>query len=278
MSGLFLVTLPIGNLKDITERAREVLTLKTDFYAEDTRVFKALLVSLGIDFRDKRIDSFHDHSSNKIESIVELIASGKEVCLVSDAGSPVISDPAYPLIRKVIEKGFDVHTIPGVTSVIAALELSGLPAIPFHFWGFLPRSSTDKRLLFTRLLQIKGTHIFFESPKRVVETTFLFFDCFPELELVFAREITKKFESVYRIKKNQIEGIEEIVTKGEFVLLFHNDDQREFDGNNEQIKQLINQYLEGKGNTKLLAKIFSSILDEDVKITYSRLSRSVIKN
>lgn len=148
LSELTLVTLPIGNSGDITLRALEALKSGKTFYAEDTRVFKDLLGNLGISLQDKFIDSFHDQSVGKIDVIVSKIKNGESIYLVSDAGSPMVSDPAYPLLKRLLEEGIEIKTLPGVTAVITALELSGLPPHPFHFWGFLARGKGEKKDFF----------------------------------------------------------------------------------------------------------------------------------
>lgn len=275
MSALTLVTLPIGNLKDITLRALESLKKGEHFYAEDTRVFKKLLESLEIDYSGKFIDSFHDHSEGKIKFIIEKLHSGVDIYLVSDAGSPMISDPAYPLLKKVKEEGIEIKTVPGVTSVVTALELSGLPPHPFHFWGFISRSKNERKDFFIELSGISGTHIFFESPHRIFETIDSFFNALPEGELIITRELTKAFESVYRITKKDLPEIEKIIMgKGEFVVLFHIENQKNSPMNNAEVVELVRDYLEGKPGTKKLAKIFSKILNVDTKTIYDQLSRS----
>lgn len=270
MSSLILVTLPIGNAKDITLRALEALKDGTHFYAEDTRVFKKLLDLLEIDSATKQIDSFHDHSEGKIPQITEKLQSGKDVYLVSDAGSPVISDPAFPIIRRVIELGLSVKTIPGVTSVVTALELSGLPPHPFHFWGFVARSSHEKKSFFDQLSSIKGTHIFFEAPHRIYETIEVFFQALPHAELIVTRELTKMYESVARLKNEDMKNLQSLVLdKGEFVVLFHNDETK--NANFNELSSMVNDYLSGKPGTKKLAKIFAKILGEDQKKIYDQL-------
>lgn len=270
MSSLILVTLPIGNAKDITLRALESLKTGTYFYAEDTRVFKKLLELLEIDSSTKQIDSFHDHSEGKIPQIVEKLHSGKDVYLVSDAGSPVISDPAFPIIRKAIELGLSVKTIPGVTSVVTALELSGLPPHPFHFWGFIARSAHEKKTFFEQLSGIKGTHIFFEAPHRIYETVEVFFETMPETELVVTRELTKMYESVARLKRDDLKMLSTLVLdKGEFVVLFHNDETK--NANFNELSAMVTEYLSGKPGTKKLAKIFAKILGADQKMIYDQL-------
>ncbi|MDO9184168.1 MAG: 16S rRNA (cytidine(1402)-2'-O)-methyltransferase [Bacteriovorax sp.] len=275
MSSLTLITLPIGNIKDITFRAVEALKSGEYFYAEDTRVFKNLLGALEIEINGKHIDSFHEHSEGKIKIITEKIKNGTTVYLVSDAGSPMISDPAFPLLKKMREEGIDIKTIPGVTSVVTALELSGLPPQPFHFWGFISRSKNERKDFFLELALIPGTHIFFESPHRIYETIDSFFGALPLGELVITRELTKTFESIYRINQNNYqEKREQIVDKGEFVALFHVENLKHSPVINSEITELVRDYLDVKGGTKKLAKIFAKLLGEDTKKIYDQLSRS----
>lgn len=274
MSGLVLIGLPIGNYKDITLHALEELRAGKYFYAEDTRVFKALLEHFEISYSEKFIDSFHDHSGNKINAIIEQMKNGQDVYLVSDAGSPVISDPAYPLLKRVQEEKFSIKTVPGITSVVTALELSALPPHPFHFWGFIGRTKNERINYFSSTLTIKGTHLFFESPHRVYETIGTFFEVNPEGELVIAKELTKKFETVVTLKKSDLPRMQElVVNKGEFVLLFHVE-AIEDKLINTEVKELVNDFLDNGGGTKKLAKIFSKILGEDSKIIYNKLKET----
>lgn len=275
MSSLTLISLPIGNLKDITLRAIETLKAGEHFYAEDTRVFKKLLESLEIDYSAKFIDSFHEHTEGKISNIAQKIKSGITVYLVSDAGSPLISDPAYPLLKNMRDEGIEIKTVPGVTSVVTALELSGLPPQPFHFWGFIGRSKNERKDFFQDLSIQPGTHIFFESPHRIYETIDSFFQVLPDGELIITRELTKLYESVYRITKNDLQKLEEIVMgKGEFVALFHVENSKNSPVNNGELVEMVQDYLDGKGGPKKLAKIFSKILGVETKKVYDQLSRS----
>ena len=275
MSELILVTLPIGNSGDITLRALDALKSGKTFYAEDTRVFKDLLNAQGISYSDKFIDSFHDQSVGKIEQILQKIKNGETVYLVSDAGSPMVSDPAYPLLKKLVEEGVTIKTLPGVTAVVTALELSALPPNPFHFWGFIGRGKSERRDFFKDLGTMSGTHIFFESPHRIFETIDAFFEVHPENTLVIARELTKTYESVYRLKKEDLPNVQSIITdKGEFVVLFHNSEVRS-SALSDEVMTLTKDYLENGGSTKKLAKIFSKILNSDTKSVYDQLSRSV---
>lgn len=275
MSSLTLVSLPIGNLGDITLRAIEALKSGQHFYAEDTRVFKKLLDALEIDYSSKFIDSFHEHSEGKIKNIVEKIKAGTTIYLVSDAGSPMISDPAYPLLKKLKEESIEIKTIPGVTSVVTALELSGLPPQPFHFWGFISRSKGERKDFFLELSQISGTHIFFESPHRIFETVDSFFLALPDGELIITRELTKVFESVYHITKENVSEVQNLVMdKGEFVALFHVENNKSAPMKNTELVEMVNDYLAGSAGPKKLAKIFSKITGSDTKTIYDQLARS----
>jgi 16S rRNA (cytidine1402-2'-O)-methyltransferase len=275
LSEIILVTLPIGNTGDITLRALEALKSGKTFYAEDTRVFKELLNALGISYQDKFIDSFHDQSVGKIEVILSRIKNGESIYLVSDAGSPMVSDPAYPLLKKLLEENIVIRTLPGVTAVITALELSALPPHPFHFWGFIARGKGEKRDFFKDLNRTVGTHIFFESPHRIFETIENFFEVHPEKTLVIARELTKTYESVYHLQKIDLPRVKDIVVdKGEFVVLFHNATAMA-GADQEDILGLVSDYLDNGGSTKKLAKIFSKILNTDTKTVYDQLARSV---
>lgn len=261
-------------MDDLTIRARRELERLEYIYAEDTRVFKETLKELGIDYQNKKIDSFHNYSENKIDYILNLIIAGYDVGLVSDAGSPAISDPAYPLIKKAFEDKIPIKTCPGVTSVITALELSALPTNPFHFWGFLGRSEGDKLKFFESLKNINGTHIFFESTHRVMDTITSFFKKYPNQELVIARELTKKFEEVKRVSIKDLPNLEEkLINKGEFVLLFHQNVQSKSQISDE-LKNEIEDFIKKGGNTKKLAKIFSKIVDMDTPDIYGHMIKN----
>lgn len=271
MGKIILVSLPIGNLKDLTARAQEVLALETNFFAEDTRVFKSLLSELGIQYAEKLIDSFHDHTEGKMTKIASIIESGKNVVMVSDAGSPVISDPAYPILKWAKANSVEVDSVPGVTSVVVALELSLFPAIPFTFWGFFPRSDKDKKDLLEKSIGLGGTHIYFESPHRIIETLHHIKKCFPEAEVALMRELTKKFQSVYRFKANDFNE-EDIMVKGEFVIVLYAPVTGESLSSSE-LKSMVDEYLNTKSSAKQLAKIFSKITGENSSDIYDRLNR-----
>ncbi len=267
MAKLILVTLPIGNLEDITERAKSALRDGKYFFAEDTRTFRSFLNLLGISPTGKEILSFHDNQKiDRSKKVLEILNMGENVHVVSEAGSPIISDPAFPLIKLSIMEGFEVDTLPGVSSVIVSLELSGLPPYPFTFHGFVPR---DGREDFFRNLT-GGTHVFFESPVRCEKTLEEMTKIFPDCQFALTRELTKKFQSVYRFLGKDFPN-EEIIYKGEFVILVNIEKIKPLE-NSSKVVGLCREYLEGKGGVKLLSKIFSQILDEDSKKIYQTLT------
>lgn len=273
MSAINLVTLPIGNVEDLTLRARKVLEEQDYFLAEDTRVFKQLLNYLGIDTSSKRIDSFHDHTDSKITYLINQLDNGTDLYIVSDAGSPIISDPGYPLIRAAIRSGHDVNTVPGVTAVITALELSGLPPHPFHFHGFLPREEERKKTTFSQTQTSAGTHIFFDAPTRIEKTLKALALVLPEVDVCAARELTKKFETAVRFKAKDFVP-DMINAKGEFVLLYHIDKENlKASGSGDKLQKLADEYMNKKSTPKQLAKILGEILGENPKDIYANLTK-----
>jgi 16S rRNA (cytidine1402-2'-O)-methyltransferase len=194
---LHVVATPIGNLKDLSERAREVLA-KADFVAaEDTRHTQQLLEAHGI---RARLVSVHEHNeAERAAEVLQALAGGANVALVSDAGTPLVSDPGLRIVRAVIEAGFEVRTVPGPCAAIAALSIAGLETERFAFEGFLPAKAAARR---TRLAALRGdsrTLIFYEAPHRLGESLEDLSAAFgPDRRAVIARELTKLFESVYR--------------------------------------------------------------------------------
>ena len=266
MAKLVLVGLPIGNKEDLTARAMDALKVGKYFLAEDTRSFGLFLKLLGIPTDNKTLISYHDFSSNKKFTQVEkLLDSGEDVYLVSEAGSPIISDPAFPLVRHLTQNGYEVDSLPGVTSPILALELSGLPPHPFSFHGFFPREKRDK---FLSQLN-SGTHIFFESPHRILEALEILSSAFPEGDFCVCRELTKKFQSTYRFRGEDFKK-DDIRAQGEFVIVCHLKGTKSLD--ESKLKKLAKDYLD-KGGKKALAKVLAEILDEDVKKIYSNMTR-----
>ena len=217
---LYIVATPIGNLSDITIRAIETLK-KVDFIAcEDTRHTKILLSHYNI---KKTLISYFEHNKVKrSEQIVKLLKEGKDVALVSDAGTPGISDPGYRVIRDAIDSDIKVIAIPGANAAITALSASGAPTDRFAFEGFLPNKTTARK---KKLLSLRGesrTIILYESPHRLLKSLSDIKETLGDIELVIAREITKKFEEIKRGKTDfLIEYFTMNKPRGEFVLVFN---------------------------------------------------------
>ena len=196
MSKLYVVPTPIGNLDDITLRAVRVLSDVDLILAEDTRTTQVLLRHLGIEKRMWSHHKFNEHSA--VEAVARTIESGEAVALVSDAGTPGISDPGFLLVRTCLEHGIEIETLPGATAFVPALVDSGFPCDRFCFEGFLPaKKGRTKRLL--QLADEERTMIFYESPYRLTKTLEQFAGVFgPERPVSVSRELTKKFEPTVR--------------------------------------------------------------------------------
>ncbi len=195
-SGLYIVATPIGNLADITLRAIDILKACDLILCEDTRVSKKLLSHYGI---NKPTLSYNDHNGEERRpQIFEALESGKRVALISDAGTPLVSDPGYKLVREVIERGFYATTLPGASSVMAALCLSGLPTDRFLFAGFLPAKTEACRKEITSLREVEATLVLFESARRLQDTLSLLHEILGNRLAAVVREITKLFEETKR--------------------------------------------------------------------------------
>lgn len=268
MAKLILLTLPIGNIQDITDRVKEALSLGQYFASEDTRVFKELLQKLGISYQDKKIVSYHDHTQGQEDYLLKpVLEDNLDLYVVSDAGSPVLSDPAFPLVRKALEHSIEVKSFSGISSVTTALELSGLPPIPFHFHGFVPREKGKRKEYFKNEFSIYGTHIYFEGVSRVMESLEDLKNFYPELEVVVARELTKNFETVYRFKAKDIP---EITLKGEFVVLISQNEKKGNPQMSAEVKELAHSLIE-RPSTKNLSKLLSEITGIKAKEIYNKI-------
>ena len=212
---LYIVSTPIGNLEDITMRALRVLR-ETDVIAcEDTRHTRKLLDHYGI---AKPAVSYHQHNeAARAAELVERLRNGETVALVSDAGTPLISDPGYRVVQAAIDAGIAVVPIPGASAILAALAASGLPTDSFRFCGFLPPKSSQRRKLLEHLRGEESTLIFYEAPHRIVETLEDIQALLGSRPVVVARELTKMHEEFLR---GAAAGIrEKVQSRGEIVLL-----------------------------------------------------------
>jgi 16S rRNA (cytidine1402-2'-O)-methyltransferase len=218
---LYLCATPIGNLGDITLRALQVLREADVIVAEDTRRTRKLLSHYGIT-TPLSASLYQGVEEERVEGVLSLLRAGKKVALVSDAGTPLISDPGFPLVRACIREGIPVVPIPGASAVLAALVGSGLPPDRFLFAGYPPRKIGERRRFLSELLSIPATVILFESPHRLLSTLEILAELDPERPTVVARELTKIHEEFVRGTASQVLGEFQRRGKvlGECVVLF----------------------------------------------------------
>ena len=215
---LYLVGTPIGNVEDLSPRAQRILGAVDLIAAEDTRHTQGLLARFAI---RRPLVSYHDHNKEgRTPELIGKLGEGISVALVSDAGSPGISDPAFTLVRAAVEAGIDVVPIPGPSSALCALEVSGLPTDRFAFEGFLPRRAMRRRRRIEELRADPRTLIFFESPHRLKEALRDLAETLGERPASLSRELTKKFEETRRgTLRSLLEWVEAEPPRGEFVLV-----------------------------------------------------------
>ncbi len=193
---LSIVPTPIGNLGDVTMRALEVLRRADMIICEDTRQSRKLLQHYGI---SKPLLSYHEHSTaGRADEVLELLKEGKNLALVSDGGMPLVSDPGFCVVHKVLQQNLPLEVLPGSSAVDTALVLSGLPCDSFSFLGFLSNKGSARKKELQALRDRKETLIFFESPFRVIKTLQDMLEIFGDREVAVVREMTKKFEEVLR--------------------------------------------------------------------------------
>ena len=194
--GLYLVATPIGNLGDVTLRALELLARVDLVACEDTRITERLLARHGI---RARLTPYHDHNADRVRpQLLRRLAGGASLALVSDAGTPLVSDPGYKLVRAAIDAGIPVTALPGPTAALVALQLSGLPTDRFLFAGFLPRGDAARRRALAGLAPVPATLILFETAPRLAATLAAMAETLGDRPAAVARELTKLFEEVRR--------------------------------------------------------------------------------
>ncbi len=216
--GLYVVATPIGNLRDITIRALETLAAASVILCEDTRMSARLLDHYGI--KGKRV-ALHEHNErDRAEAIVGQVAAGQAIALISDAGTPLLSDPGFPLIRAMAEAGQPVFPIPGASALLSALVIAGLPTDAFVFHGFLPAKAGARANALIALKDSRETLVFYESPRRLDDTLAAMAETLGERQAAVALELTKRFERVHRGSlaelATEFAGAE---TKGEAVIV-----------------------------------------------------------
>jgi len=218
---LYIVATPIGNLGDITQRALQVLKKVNQIYAEDTRNTRKLLSHFGL---QANLQALHDHNEHqKITAIQNSLDQGDDIALVSDAGTPLISDPGYHLVNELGGLGYTIVPIPGASAIITALSVAGLPTDRFTFEGFLPARAAGKKTALQNNLKEVRTQVYYESSHRITATINAMHEIFGGTRrVVLARELTKLYEQIYR---GTLEGLKQWITedpmrlKGEFVLM-----------------------------------------------------------
>jgi 16S rRNA (cytidine1402-2'-O)-methyltransferase len=227
LSTLYVVATPIGNLGDISQRAIEVLSSVDVIAAEDTRHTGKLLSEFSI---SSKLVALHDHNEDRsTASIIKMMEDGQSIAIVSDAGTPLISDPGYHLVNQCLSSGFDVVAVPGPSSVTAALSIAGIPTNRFSFEGFVPAKNVARREFLSNLKFETRTQVFFESPHRINETLQVLTEIIgPERQLSLCRELTKTFEQVVLGTVGEIServGSGDIPSRGEFVLVLRGSDE-----------------------------------------------------
>tara|TARA_B100001123_G_C15153153_1_gene964328 strand:- start:348 stop:1205 length:858 start_codon:yes stop_codon:yes gene_type:complete len=272
---LYIVSTPIGNLKDITIRALSVLKNCDIIACEDTRVTRKLLSSYEI--KSKNLFSLHEHSpKEKLFFLIDKIKKNKSIALVSDAGTPVISDPGIKLITLALENNISITPIPGASAVTASLACSGLAHDNFFFVGFLPNKKKQRITFLKKYDEFDSLLIFYESAKRVKETMADMFLIYGNREYVVARELTKYYETFYRGKLGDFKKIKEVF-KGEITIIVSpekNKKQKKFGTNNDEIEKII-LFAKEKLSTRDLSDLLSIIYKKPKKFFYTKLIKSV---
>ena len=223
-NGLYIISTPIGNLGDITKRAVDILKNLDILLVEDTRVTGKLLKNFDINIK---MISFNEYSEKtKTNLIINLLREGKKVGIVSDSGTPLISDPGFVLVREAIKNNIKLTAIPGPTALIYALTVSGLPTDKFVFLGYLPKKEGKRTNILKNLKKasyyITATVIFYESPYRLLATLKSIKEIFGDVNIVVCRELTKIHEEVLRDSVSKlVDHFSKVTPKGEFTLLFH---------------------------------------------------------
>ena len=243
---LYVVATPIGNLEDMTPRAVRVLSEVDLIAAEDTRHSGKLLKHFGI---EAKTEALHEHNErSQVPRLIEILQAGKSIAFITDAGTPLVSDPGFHLVRSARQAGLTVIPVPGACAAIAALSAAGLPSDRFVFEGFPPAKSAARRAVFEKLREEARTLIFYESPHRILESLQEMTEIFgPGREAVLARELTKQFETV---RSGTLTELSEWVKRdphqqlGEFVILIHGVPRAEREAVDEDAERVLRILLE----------------------------------
>jgi len=269
---LYLVSTPIGNLEDITLRALRILKEVDLIACEDTRRTRILLGHHGI---STALTSLYDEiEQKKGEVLVGRLLAGQSVAYVSDAGTPLISDPGYRLVRQAIEARVPVVPVPGPSAAVAALSVSGLPSDRFAFCGFLPAKSARRQSMLRDLKDMPMTLVFYESPRRIVESLRDIRDVLGERQVVVARELTKLFEEVLRGPVGEVIGrLEGADIRGEITLLVRGAGERGGAGDAE-IEEVMNRL---ESQEELSTRDLASRIAHELDLPRKRVYDLVVK-
>ena len=264
----YIIPTPIGNLNDLTERAKITIENLDILIVESKQKSRILLEKINV--KDKKILIYNDKSSaNNRKGILDILKAGKVCGLVSDAGTPLLSDPGFKLIRYLIDNHINVVPLPGPTSITTGLIASGLPTDKFQFLGFFPKTAKDKVSFFRELNRKNITSIFFESSHRIQKTVEDIFLNYPNSELVVAKELTKIHEKFLRGKPEKILNkfkLDKNLSSGEFVILFYKDDAVE----DFSKADLLFNLLKNKLPIKEIAKLSEELFKNNKNKTYKR--------
>lgn len=262
MGKLYLVPTPIGNLKDMTLRSIEVLENVDLVASEDTRITLRLLNHFNI---KKPLISYHKHNEQgKSENIIEVLKEGKDVAIVTDAGTPGISDPGSVVVRKCIDEGIDFEVLPGATAITTAMVYSGLDTTGFMFKGFLPRENKNRREELLKLKDITETLVFYEAPHRIRATLAGIYEVLGNRKISICRELTKMHEEIIRLSLEEaIDYYNENEPRGEYVLVVSGksieeiEEEEKSKWNHLSVREHIIKYIDEGMNKKDAIKMVS---------------------
>lgn len=255
VSTLYIVSTPIGNLNDITYRAVEILKNVDVILCEDTRRSRKLMTHYNI---KTKLRSFHDYNEEKVlnEAINYLNIENMSVALISDAGTPLVSDPGHKLVKKCIDENIKVVPIVGASSILAALVTSNLSPYPFYFYGFFPRKKKSYESVLNGINKLLCTSVFFESPKRIKETLLIMYKFLGNRKITLARELTKKFETISYFELKDVDQMN-FINKGEYVILVEEAKKNDKYSNKEVLKEynkFIDMGVEHKKSMEIVSK------------------------
>ena len=270
---LYIVSTPIGNLEDVTLRALRVLKEVSLVAAEDTRRIRKLLQAYGI---KTPVMSLYDHvESKKAPLLISRLREGEDVAYVCDAGTPLVSDPGYLLVRGAIEDGVPVVPVPGASAVIAALSVAGLPTDQFVFCGFPPSKAARRRQFLKALANETATFVFFESPRRLQACLEDLHALWGDRRAVITRELTKKFEEIYRgTLPELLMRLKSERVRGEITLLVEGSPSGTPQGDTADLRDRIRKLRE---NPSLTNKDIVGILASETRLPRSKIYREVLR-